>query len=427
MPTTDLSFHTRWSRHKVLDTGGATDLLIRITAPQLPTRGSTRTPLDVAFVIDRSGSMAGPQIEEAKNGVRVALDHLDQRDQAAVVIYDDRIDLLHPLSPVSASVRRQIDQSLNFVDARGSTNLGEGWLAGCREIAADTQARRLRRAILLTDGHANVGMVDAAQLAQHAGQLRARGVTTTTLGFGQGFDEQLLSAMAEAGGGNFEFIRTPDQLVSFFTRELGDLLNAAAIGLTLHITLPEGVHGEVISVLPNERHGKTFEVTIGDIPAGESIDVLMHLKTGRGTRGDQLPVRIAAEWSDPINDREATWHGEPTTLVRATQSVIASLADDPDVAEKVALQRAANAQRASLRLDREGRFAESREQMEDIVSYLELAPQTERIVQEAQFIQTMASAPKDRMFDETTHKRTASRASRMGRGRRDRAENLTEE
>lgn len=427
MPTTNLSFDTRWSRAKVQDTGGETDLLIRITAPQLPSRGTTRTPLDVAFIIDRSGSMAGAQIEEAKNGVRVALDHLDQRDRAAVVIYDDRVDLLHPLSPVSAGMRRQIDQSLEFVDARGSTDLGSGWLAGCREIASDTRSRRLRRAILLTDGHANVGMVDSGQLAQHASQLRSRGVTTTTLGFGHGFDERLLSAMAEAGGGNFEFIRTPEQLIPFFTRELGDMLNAAAIGLTLHITLSPGLRGEVISVLPTERIGKTFEVTIGDIPAGESVDILMRLTTRRGTRGERLPVRIAAEWSDPINDREAHWSGEPTPLVRELGTLVEGMPVDAEVAEKAALQRAANAQREAMDLDRAGRFAESRTRMHDIVSALEMAPQSERVLQEMQFVDRMASAPATSQYDETTHKRTASRTSRMGRGRRDRDENLTEE
>ncbi|MEZ4625660.1 MAG: VWA domain-containing protein [Thermomicrobiales bacterium] len=74
---------------------------------------------------------------------------------------------------------------------------------------------RLRCTILLTDGQANVGMVDPAQLAHHAANLRMLGVTTTTLGFGEHFDEQLLSAMAEGGGGT-EYIRSPQQVNSLF-------------------------------------------------------------------------------------------------------------------------------------------------------------------------------------------------------------------
>jgi Ca-activated chloride channel family protein len=270
-------------------------------------------------------------------------------------------------------------------------------------------------------------MVDSGELARHAAQLRSRGVTTTTLGFGQGFDERLLSAMSEAGGGNFEYIQTPDRLVPFFTRELGDMLNAAAIGLTLHITLPGGVRGEVISVLPANRHGKTFKVSVGDLPAGESIDILMHLTARPGTRGERLPVQIAAEWSDPASERDAQWSGEPAPLQRESNALVRTLAADPEVAEKAALLRAARAQREALRLDRAGRFEESRRQMYDIVDYLRAAPQSDRVRQEMELVDRMASAPVTAHYDETTHKRTASRASRMGRGRRDRDETLTDQ
>ena len=430
MSTSNLAFDLRWNRPLVADTGGSADLLIRITAPQMPNRGPERTPLDVAFVIDRSGSMGGRTIEEAKNGVRVAIEHLEQRDRAAVVVYDDRIDVLHPLSPMSHQARQSINSALNFVDARGSTNLGEGWLVGCQQISPSASAghqRRLRRTILLTDGQANVGIVEPGELARHAGNLRMRGVTTTTLGFGEGFDEQLLSAMAEAGGGNFEYIRTQEQLVPFFTRELGDMLNAAAIGLTVQITLPVGVRGKLISNLPYERHGKTFEITVGDLPSGESIDLLLQVNARGGIVGEILPMTIAAVWSDPIANREARWDGAPTPLARAEERVVTAVPIDPDVAEKAALQRAANAQREALRLDREGRYAESRESMRSSGVALRSAPPTDRVAQELAYMDAMASAPADAMYSELAHKRTASRVSRMGRGRRDREENLTEE
>lgn len=430
MTTNQLNVDAHWSRPLISDTRGEADLLIRITAPDAPPRGDQRAPLDIAFVIDRSGSMSGEAIRAAKEGVRVAIDQLDQRDRAAVVIYDDQVDVIHQLLPVNAATRGMIASALGFVDARGSTNLGEGWLIGCQQIAAGQatwEPRRMRRTILLTDGQANVGMVDPGQLSKHAGNLRQRGVTTTTLGFGDHFDEQLLSAMAEAGGGNFEYIRTPAQLAPFFARELGELLNATAIGLTLRVTLPPGLRGTVISQLPHERHDKTFEITIGDIPAGESVDVLLNVTTRRGRAGEPLPVAITAGWVDPASDRDAQWAGAPATLTRAADTMVEAARLDPEVAEKAALQRAANAQREALRLDREGRHAESRARMQVSHAALASAPPTDRVLQEMELIAPMASAPADAMYDEYAHKRTASRVSRMGRGRRDRDESLADE
>lgn len=422
-----LSFDPIWSKPLVAESGGDADLMIRITAGIAPATSSRRAPIDVAFIIDRSGSMGGGKLEVAKQGVSVALGHLDQQDRAALVMYDNEIDLVQELAPVSAQAKQAMAATLRRIEPRGSTNLGDGWLVGCQQIAramagpADT---RVRRAILLTDGQANVGLVDPGQLAHHAGQIRARGVSTTTLGFGNDFDEQLLSAMAEAGGGNFEYIASPDQLVPFFTRELGELLAAVATGITLRITLPAGVRGELISRLPHERKGKTFEIVVGDLPGGESVDLLFHLTTKSGKAGDLLPVAVRAGWTDAANGSPAAWEGEPVPLIRSAAAVVAATASDPEVAEKVALQRAANAQREAMLLDRQGRYQESRRLLNDTADLLASAPQTDRVMFEVNAARHLAEHDASMPFAEHDHKRTASRASRMVRGRRDREENV---
>jgi Ca-activated chloride channel family protein len=424
-----LSFETIWSKPLVAESGGESDLMIRITAGAAPVTASRRAPVDVAFIIDRSGSMGGGKLETAKQGVTMALGHLDQQDRAALVMYDNEIDLVQELSPVSAQAKQAMAGALRRIEPRGSTNLGDGWLSGCQQIARAMHAGaeagiRVRRAILLTDGQANVGMTDPGQLSHHAGQIRTRGVSTTTLGFGEDFDEQLLTAMAEAGGGNFEYIATPEQLVPFFTRELGELLAAVATGITLRLTLPAGVRGELISRLPHERHGKTFEIVVGDLPAGESVDLLFHLTTRPGKAGELLPVPLRATWNDAVSGEAAAWEGEPVPLMRSSDAVVAATASDPGVAEKVALQRAANAQREAMLLDRQGRHGESRRMLMDTAALLQSAPQTDRVRFEHAAASQLADYDASVPFAESDHKRTASRASRMVRGRRDREENV---
>jgi hypothetical protein len=162
----------------------------------------------------------------------------------------------------------------------------------------------------------------------------------------------------------------------------------------------------------------------GDLPGGESVDLLFHLTTAQGAAGVLPPVAIHASWTDPATGESATWDGQPVPLLRSSAAVVAATASDPEVAEKVALQRAANAQREAMLLDRQGRFAESRQAFYQAAHTLADAPQTDRVRFEHAAASQLADYDLSRPLAEADHKRTASRASRMVRGRRDREENV---
>ncbi|MDF2759336.1 MAG: hypothetical protein K0S99_1968, partial [Thermomicrobiales bacterium] len=223
-PNTTPRVEARWERPLIAAGGGATTLLVRIiAAPGDETETSRAAPLDVAFVLDRSGSMQGGKLDLAKEGVDLAVARLRDADRAALVVYDDEVDTVQPLAPATPRLKSSLRLALHGVDPGGSTYLSGGWIAGCQQLAeattvanADATATRIRRVILLTDGLANVGILDPGMLARHAGELRRRGIATTTVGVGQDFDEGLLSAMAEAGGGNFQYVANPEGLRAFF-------------------------------------------------------------------------------------------------------------------------------------------------------------------------------------------------------------------
>ncbi len=211
-----LAIATRWEKPVVGADGGEATLLVRIVAPAQDDTGAQRAaPLDIAFVLDRSGSMHGGKLELAKEGVDVALSRLRDVDRAALVVYDDAVDTVQPLASTTPRMKASLRLALHGIDPGGSTFLSGGWVAGCHELAEATPvsgehltAARIRRVVLLTDGLANVRILDPGELARHAGELRRRGIATTTVGVGQDFDEGLLSAMAEAGGGNFQISST---------------------------------------------------------------------------------------------------------------------------------------------------------------------------------------------------------------------------
>ena len=199
-------------------------LLVTVNAPEAPARAE-RLPVNIALVLDRSGSMDGERkFSLARQAVEQALRMLRPEDRFTLVTYDDRVDVLAPSTRATPEAKRRALEALRGVDPRGSTDLCAGWLRGCEQVAEELEHEGVARALLLTDGLANHGVTDRDTLARHAGELRARGIATSTFGVGEDFDERLLRDMAHEGGGNFYFIETPAQIPDLLTSEIGEAL-----------------------------------------------------------------------------------------------------------------------------------------------------------------------------------------------------------
>jgi Ca-activated chloride channel family protein len=321
-------------------------------------------------------------------------------------------------------VKASLRLALQGVDPGGSTYLSGGWTAGCRQLAEapalpgeDGVSTRIRRTILLTDGLANVGILDTGELARHAGELRRRGIATTAVGIGKGFDEGLLSAMAEAGGGNFQYIGDPAELRAFFARELQEMFRITATALTITLAMPPGVDAELVSAFPWEQRGTELEVAVGDLPAGDEIDLVFTLRVGHGEVGDRLPVGVTATWTDPRADARRELDASPVSLRRAEAREVAAAMPDELVSERAALQRAAAERRAGLELDRAGQFQESRMRMDRAQRLLQAAPRTAEV--EADLIDSfhLAEAPATAAFGSHQRKAAQHREDQRRRGR----------
>ena len=415
-----LQITSHWLKPLLPDSGGETTLLIRLTAAPDP-NARLAAPLDVAFVLDRSGSMRGSKLALAKEGVALALERLRPIDRAALVIYDDEVEVVHPLSDTTPAMIDQFQRALRPLDSGGSTFLSGGWVAGCQELAngpADDGGRtRIRRVILLTDGLANVGILDPQELAKHASQLRKRGIVTTTVGVGLGFDEGLLLAMAEAGGGNFVYADSPLVLRSFFAQELQEMLQVASARTTLHLTLPDGVRGRLVSTFPVERERKTLKVALGEVPAGDVIDLVFTLQGAPGTAGDLLPMVATCHWTDPSTDERHRWDISPTPLERASAEEFDATEADPLVRERAALQEAAAERRAGLELDRAGRRLESRARLARAARIVGNLPWSQDVEDDLRVSEDLHSFPVSAPIDSHTRKSSDMRDHMRRRGR----------
>ena len=270
-------------------------LLASFVAPDAPPR-LDRLPVSVALVLDRSGSMSGlRKFPLAREAVEQALRLLRPDDRFTLVVYDEKVDVLVSTTEATADARRRAIDALRDVQPRGSTDLCAGWLRGCEQLADHLNDEGVARALLLTDGLANHGITDPGALATHAGELRRRGIATSTFGVGEDFDERLLRDMAHEGSGNFYFVETPVQIPDLLTSELGEALEVVIRNAALEITLPRRADAEPLNRFLHSRGatGNVVRVELGDLVSGQQVDAVIRLQLPEGKIGETATVGVA--------------------------------------------------------------------------------------------------------------------------------------
>ena len=166
------------------NTDQTVDLLVRITPPEMDQTVSKRPKLNLSMVLDRSGSMQGRKIEEARQAAKYCIDQLVATDRISTVIFDDQIDVLIPSQPVEN--KDLLKRSINSIVTAGSTALHEAWVRGGLQVSDHLNGAAINRVLLITDGQANVGETNVDRIVTQARELAAKGVTTSTIGIGDG-------------------------------------------------------------------------------------------------------------------------------------------------------------------------------------------------------------------------------------------------
>jgi Ca-activated chloride channel homolog len=199
-----------------------------------------RLPLNIALVLDRSGSMSGEKLAYCKKAAQFVVDNLDASDRVSIVIYESGVRVLLPATQVAN--KEQIKRMIEGVQVAGGTCMSCGMLSGYGEVKKFFQQQHVNRVLLLTDGLANEGISAPRQLDSIA-NVRANKdrITLSTFGVGAEFDEKMLTDLAEYGIGNYYFIDKPENIPPIFNKELKGLLEVVAQDASITLQLPTGV------------------------------------------------------------------------------------------------------------------------------------------------------------------------------------------
>jgi len=263
-----------------------------------------RVPVNVALVIDRSGSMRGQKLDDAKRAAREFVQRMTEVDRLALVHYGTDVTTF-PSTLVTEEARARMLAFVDGIEDEGSTNISGGLEAAAQELRPAVSQFRVSRAILLSDGQPTAGLVREEELTRLARQLRAQGIAVSALGVGDDFNENLMQGIADQGGGFSGFLNS-SQLAEVFTRELEQATGTVARAVELKLELPSQVKSAEVMGTQAFREGQTLRVPLYDMAGGQSARLVVKLSLETQPTEQPMELLIAkASYMDVEQDRPA--------------------------------------------------------------------------------------------------------------------------
>ncbi|MEE9217070.1 MAG: von Willebrand factor type A domain-containing protein [Anaerolineales bacterium] len=266
-----------------------------------------RTPLNLALVLDTSGSMDAPdKMPYLKQSLMVFLGSLRPEDQVALVTYDDTAHLLWQSQLVGDG--GWIRDTVESLWPGGSTNLHAGLMLGLQEVERNFDIRRNNRVILLTDGIANRGVTDAGRIAREALSYNERGIYLSTIGLGLDFNDQLLTTLAQQGRGAYHFVDSAQEMDKVFRQEVEGLVQRVANDVRISILPEPGVKLQMVTGFEGSPPAAGAQVVLQDMGAGDSQVLMVQVQAGAGAIGSRPLAQITLSYFDVFaqRPREAT-------------------------------------------------------------------------------------------------------------------------
>jgi Ca-activated chloride channel family protein len=294
-----VTFTGTLDRTSVLRGGDGTvrmELLMRAAAD--PERATARRPTDLVVVLDRSGSMSGEKIEQAKAAVRELVAQLGADDRFALVSYSNTATVNVPLAAASPDARAAWLATVASITPDGGTNISGGLDLAMDLIDGARGGSRAVRAILISDGLANQGDPSPEGLLRRAGRAARGEYVLSTVGVGADFNEYLMTALADAGTGNYYYLDRGAELATVFAREFDAARSTVASALAVDVAPGPGVRVVDAGGYPLVPTGGGVRFQPGALFAGQERRVWVTLAVPSGSPGEFDLGRFTLAYGD---------------------------------------------------------------------------------------------------------------------------------
>ena len=246
---------------------------------------SDRAPVNMAIVLDRSGSMRGQKLARAKEAAIKAIGLLQSNDIVSVVTYDSVVNVVVPATRVSD--KQTIYRSIRHITDGGSTALFAGVSKGASEVRKFLDKNRVNRIILLSDGLANVGPSTPSELGQLGSSLGKEGISVTTIGLGLGYNEDLMTQLAGMSDGHHAFVQNSADLNRIFAAEFNTALTVVANQFNIIIRCADSIRP--IRVLGRQAQiiGQEVHINLNQLSSNQEKYVMLEVEVPPGIAGEK--------------------------------------------------------------------------------------------------------------------------------------------
>jgi Ca-activated chloride channel family protein len=286
---TDRDYYLVDARHQIYTE-------IQLSVPALPAGDVSDwgTVRNVAFVLDRSGSMDGTRMQALRDGLNAALARLGGQDIVSVVLFGSEVETVHEARPLQE--RGNLDALLAQVEPVGGAALYDALNQGAAQLRRHAGPKTSNLIVLVTDGPPTKGPRELADFARLAAALAEEGIAITTVGLGDEFNEDMLAALARAGNGHFRYAPQPAMLPEVLGAELAvpGPLAAREVKLTVEI-LSDSNEVESFGWVRGLIGNRTVTYRVPFLFAGQKVTVLLGTEMDP-RRGGYRFLRLHTSW-----------------------------------------------------------------------------------------------------------------------------------